>query len=582
MDKNNKPNSYNFFKDKNKNTKNFDKKSFFNKSWKISKIFLYIFMISVALVGCVQTMAAPASSTIGVGPEIYSSPEEVSPKSNIITKNENGYALTSSQRVAINGKSAEDKQLIQKLITFSKENGGEYGAYNSKASLLILEKEDLQKQELFNNKLIFFINNFKNYTPATTWTDIPFSNVDPKAWPEILKDKNNAQNSTQLKDSIGKIAASPAIPEDTSEFNKILGAYYRDVIQVIYDKTLELDKYKDGKLSAAFDDVKAQGLNASEDNIKLFREYNSNMFNNLTATLHTKLDPKLKTYTFNYKETHPSEPLFGNVGIKPIITWADAWSWGPFFGLVVWPLAQIMSAIVSSLPNWDGWEAIIAILVAVVITRTLSIIFGFKMLFTQSVQEELATKKARIDAKYAPYKGNKAMEQRQRQEVSELYKKNNFNPVSQLGSMFITMPIFIAMWRIVQGLTVIKSTFWLNIGFSLSSTSELLSGQWQYLPLIAAAAIVQVLSQLLPRLLNNKKRKLMNEQELVQYKKTQKIQNFTLIIFFVMAVMLQAGIQVYWLFGGLWQICQVLVIWRYQKTDHFKNKLKPFLFKQRK
>ncbi len=59
--------------------------------------------------------------------------------------------------------------------------------------------------------------------------------------------------------------------------------------------------------------------------------------------------------------------------------------------------------------------------------------------------QEIAGKKAIIDAKYANYKGNKQMEQRKKQEISELNKKEGVNPLGAIGSMFITMPFFLAM-----------------------------------------------------------------------------------------------------------------------------------------
>lgn len=59
--------------------------------------------------------------------------------------------------------------------------------------------------------------------------------------------------------------------------------------------------------------------------------------------------------------------------------------------------------------------------------------------------QELNAKKAVIDAKYAPYKGNKQMEMRQKQEVADLYKKEGINPMSSLVTIFVTMPFFFAM-----------------------------------------------------------------------------------------------------------------------------------------
>lgn len=59
--------------------------------------------------------------------------------------------------------------------------------------------------------------------------------------------------------------------------------------------------------------------------------------------------------------------------------------------------------------------------------------------------QELNLKKAAIDAKYAPYKGNKQMQARQRQEVAEMYKKEGVSPMGAFTSVLIVMPLFLAI-----------------------------------------------------------------------------------------------------------------------------------------
>lgn len=57
----------------------------------------------------------------------------------------------------------------------------------------------------------------------------------------------------------------------------------------------------------------------------------------------------------------------------------------------------------------------------------------------------MSAKKAVIEAKYEPYKGNRQMDMRKRQEIQELYKKEGISPMATMGSMFITIPFFLAM-----------------------------------------------------------------------------------------------------------------------------------------
>lgn len=121
----------------------------------------------------------------------------------------------------------------------------------------------------------------------------------------------------------------------------------------------------------------------------------------------------------------------------------------PFYAMFVYPISKIITWVTSSqsLSAWSGWITILAILTIVVITKLISFAFRFKTIFGQNKQNELQLKKAKIDAKYENYKKNKVMQQRHRQEVADLYKKNNFSPFAPFSQILVTMPIFIAVWQ---------------------------------------------------------------------------------------------------------------------------------------
>ncbi|MGL5205180.1 MAG: membrane protein insertase YidC, partial [Metamycoplasmataceae bacterium] len=256
---------------------------------------------------------------------------------------------------------------------------------------------------------------------------------------------------------------------------------------------------------------------------------------------------------------------------KPIVTWSDAWGLGPFYGFIVFPISFLVNSLVVSLPpQLDGGVALLSIIISVILARMLTLLLTYKSVFAQTKQQELAPKKAKIDAKYAAYKGNKQMEQKKRQETSELYKKNNINMLTPILSTLVSMPIFLAMWRIIQGIPFIKSTSLWGINFSQTSWRELFEGEWQYLILIILAVIVQAGSQYLPRYLNKKR---MNERSNVAekeaMKKANRTQNIIMGIFIFMAVIFEAGVQIYWIVGGIWTMLQTLLIHHVQKTKLF-------------
>lgn len=262
------------------------------------------------------------------------------------------------------------------------------------------------------------------------------------------------------------------------------------------------------------------------------------------------------------------------LGQKPISSWGEAWGLGPFYGLVVWPIAYLINAMVGSMPPLDGWAAILSIIIVVLATRVFTTLITYKSLFAQHKQQALAPRKAKIDAKYEGFKGNKQMEARKRQEIADLYKKNNVSMSGPLLSTLVTMPIFLAVWRVIQGIPNIKSATWLGIQFSQTSWRELFNGAWQYLPLLLIAVIVQAASQLLPRYLNKKRMsERSNVAEKAALKKSNRTQNIIMVVFIFMAVAFEAGVQIYWIVGGLWQIFQTLMVHWIVKTNIYKEKL---------
>ncbi|MBR3571356.1 MAG: membrane protein insertase YidC [Mycoplasmataceae bacterium] len=263
----------------------------------------------------------------------------------------------------------------------------------------------------------------------------------------------------------------------------------------------------------------------------------------------------------------------GSAAQKPIYSWAGAWKLGPFYGLIIWPLSYMINGMMSSMPAMNGWEGIFAMVIVIIFTRILVTMFTYKSLFASHKQQQLNPKKAKIDAKYEGFKGNREMEQRKRQELSKLYKDNNVSLIEPLKALCISTPIFLAVWRIVQGIPDIKSTTWLGIQFSLTSWQELFSGSWQYLPLLLAAGLTQALSHFLPRILNKKRMdERANRAERAALKKANKTQNIIMIVFIVLAVIFEAGVQIYWIISGLWQIMQILIVHHIVKTNWYRTK----------
>ena len=83
---------------------------------------------------------------------------------------------------------------------------------------------------------------------------------------------------------------------------------------------------------------------------------------------------------------------------------------------------------------------------------------SFKGILQQTKTQELNAKKAVIEAKYERYKGNKQMDNRKRQEIADLYKKEGVNVVAPLITALIAMPFTLVMFRISLYIPYFKGT----------------------------------------------------------------------------------------------------------------------------
>ncbi|WP_029513755.1 membrane protein insertase YidC [Mycoplasmopsis primatum] len=280
----------------------------------------------------------------------------------------------------------------------------------------------------------------------------------------------------------------------------------------------------------------------------------------------------------------PSElvslPFAGDEYQRVISDIGSSWKLGPFYGIFVLPIAWVSAHLSSAMSGIGSWGTILTILIITIILRGAMLALTFRQTINQSKQEELKSKKAKIDAKYADFKNNKQMKARQQQEVSDLYKKHGVNPLDAFVTLIISFPVFIAIWRVIQGLPEIKSTVWLGISFAETSWRRLFfNGEWQYFGILLVVGVVQGLSQFMPQILNRRKfKERTNLEEAKALKKSNKTQRIMSIVFFFITFLFSAGVQVYWIISGLWNIAQTIGIHYFKKSDYYRRK---YILKQK-
>ncbi|AAT28116.1 membrane protein insertase YidC [[Mycoplasma] mobile] len=392
-----------------------------------------------------------------------------------------------------------------------------------------------------------------------------------------------------------------------------------DILQALYIQTLGLNAYQSENFqntAAGFTEVSANtsfiqwintitsGAILNEIQRNLLISYNlaiSSYLNisnfrqsarvaSLDTIVFDKNLPQAISTTFD-SQNNTSTPLVSNTNQFTITDWGQAWAQGPWFGLFVYPISAISVAIINGFPNpaevaanggnseLASFGIIAAIFFVVFLVRIFSFLVTSKSVFAQVKMQELNPKKAKIDAKYAAFKGNKEMERRKAQEVQQLYKKNNVKLSSQFTSILVSMPIFFAMFKIIQGIPSIKVTTFLGVTYSATSWQELLfNANFAYLPILIVVFVVQLISQFVPRFLTKRRTKeRTNVLEREALRKANRTQNIVSFVFAFFGLVLTAGVQIYWIAGGIFTILQSVFVHYFQNTKLYQNKLKKYI-----
>jgi YidC/Oxa1 family membrane protein insertase len=134
--------------------------------------------------------------------------------------------------------------------------------------------------------------------------------------------------------------------------------------------------------------------------------------------------------------------------------------------------------------------------------------------------------------------------------------------------MFITLPIFMVVYRVVTTVRPIKASVLFGIwNFSYSPISEITGsftdGGWTYVFFILLVIPLQILSMKLPQMWAKRRSRSATASTSKggkQLKKTKMIQWVFMGVMAVMVVMSATGVGVYWFFNSLFSIGQAYLM----------------------
>jgi len=127
-----------------------------------------------------------------------------------------------------------------------------------------------------------------------------------------------------------------------------------------------------------------------------------------------------------------------------------------FFGLIAKLLFMLLKLIQGFIPNW-GW----ALVTFGFLLRLVLWPLNTKTTLNMLRQKDLEPREKEIKAKYAKYAGDKMKQMEMQREVMAFHKKNGHNMMGGCLPMLLQMPIFMALWSMLQNVFELRHAPWI-------------------------------------------------------------------------------------------------------------------------
>ena len=258
------------------------------------------------------------------------------------------------------------------------------------------------------------------------------------------------------------------------------------------------------------------------------------------------------------------------ISFRYINTFKNAIALGPFFGLFVWPLANLVIIFFNFLHTQNNsyygnsFSAIFTIFLIVIFIRFCLSFLSFKQFKQQIKMQQIQPKIAQIKSKYQGM-SDLASKQMMQKEIFAINKSVGLNPIESFGINFITLPFFYAMYRVFSSLRLYKNNWIIHTEYKyIYSTYTAISHHryWIYLVFALILIPIQIGSIKVPSYLAQKANKkiILDEAGIKNQKRNKLILNvmtlFTALISFVVPL----SVVFYLMFSGTYTIFQAIII----------------------
>ncbi|MDY0277242.1 MAG: YidC/Oxa1 family membrane protein insertase [Acholeplasma sp.] len=222
------------------------------------------------------------------------------------------------------------------------------------------------------------------------------------------------------------------------------------------------------------------------------------------------------------------------------------------------PLAYLMSFIAKI----TGGSFAVAILITTLIVRTLAWPIYAK---TNDMSMKMSVAQPDLDRLQRKYAARKDPESQQRMqmEMMQIYKKHKINMFGCLLP-FLQMPIFLAMYQVVNRITIPGGEFAHFFHNTRLLGTDLASGgtvaRIVFTVLVGATMILlQKISQIKPSYVKNMPQKAQNEKAM-QTEKTMKMMSYMMVAMMIVTSYVSPGLALsyYWIIGNIYAIGQTI------------------------
>lgn len=258
-----------------------------------------------------------------------------------------------------------------------------------------------------------------------------------------------------------------------------------------------------------------------------------------------------------------------------------------FFDTLLWPLRWVIEVILVGghwiltqvgLGNLDGWTWILSIFLLVIIVRSAMIPLTVRQVKSMRGMMELQPELKRIQDKYKG-KRDQFSQQSMQQETMALYKEHGSSPLSGCWPMLIQMPIFFALFRVLNtannneagvGLMNLElaESFSTSQIFGAPLSATLVNNDGNFAVIITAILIIilMVATQFFTQFQITAQNISPAAKQSPMFKQQQMMMYLLPLVMAVSGLMFPIGVMSYWALSNIWTMGQQWVTIRNMPT----------------